>query len=162
MNSEERLKKIFPDYFERFELPEGAREEEIKVYRACRSGKCDKASFLSSFEQNGYALAPNADPADPSEYSLSTYEKPNHVKRYCSLTSDMGIPYTIAYGVTSPKHGLAQRTKERKKKCGSHVDWWLYQDARAYEDFCVLDNFEEVLRNYLEEQEKKNGKICKD
>ncbi len=29
----------FPDYFRRFKLPDGAREELIKDYRACRSGK---------------------------------------------------------------------------------------------------------------------------
>lgn len=27
------IKKIFPDYFERFDLPDGAKEESIKVYR---------------------------------------------------------------------------------------------------------------------------------
>ena len=44
-----RIEKIFPDYFDRFEMPAGAREENIKVYRACRSGKCDRDSFLPSF-----------------------------------------------------------------------------------------------------------------
>lgn len=70
-HSVERLEKIFPDYFERFELPEGAREEKIKVYRACRSGKCDSASFLPSYEEAGFKLNPMADSREPGQYSLS-------------------------------------------------------------------------------------------
>ena len=69
-----RIEKIFPDYFDRFEMPAGAREENIKVYRACRSGKCDRDSFLPSFEENGFTLNPLADPTDPGQYSLSTFE----------------------------------------------------------------------------------------
>lgn len=84
-----RIEKIFPDYFKRFALPEGASEESIRVYRACRSGKCDKDSFLPSFEEHGFTLDPLADPDDPGQYSLSTYEKPTHIKRYASLMSDM-------------------------------------------------------------------------
>lgn len=57
-NDVKRIEKIFPDYFQRFQLPEGAREESIKVYRACRSGRCDKASFLPSFEERGFVLDP--------------------------------------------------------------------------------------------------------
>lgn len=78
-----RIEKIFPDYFDRFEMPAGAREENIKVYRACRSGKCDRDSFLPSFEENGFALNPLADPTDPGQYSLSTFEKPTHVTYTC-------------------------------------------------------------------------------
>ena len=59
-----RIEKIFPDYFDRFEMPAGAREENIKVYRACRSGKCDRDLFLPSFEENGFTLNPLADPTD--------------------------------------------------------------------------------------------------
>lgn len=33
----EEIAKIFPNYFERFTLPEGAKEEAIKVYRVCKS-----------------------------------------------------------------------------------------------------------------------------
>ena len=46
INTIKRIEKIFPDYFQRFKLPDGAREELIKVYRACRSGKCDKKSLF--------------------------------------------------------------------------------------------------------------------
>lgn len=119
MNNENTLKqieKIFPDYYQRFILPEGARKESIKVYRACRSGKCDKNSFLPSFEENGGILNPLVDLTDPGQYSLSTYEKPTDVKRFAGVISDMKVPYQIAIGVTNPRHGLVQRTKERTKK----------------------------------------------
>ena len=153
--SKEIIKRIFPEYFNRFELPAGAHDEMIKVYRACRSGKCDKDSFLPSFEENGYVLNPLSDPRDPSEYSLSTYEKPNHIKRYASMISDMEVPYTIAIGYTNPKHGPIQRTCERKSKSGSHVDWWLYEHATPYEEFEIIPDFEEHLEEYIKERDAK-------
>ncbi len=55
---DERIEKIFPDYFNRFVLPEGAREECIPVYRACKSGKCDRESFLPTFEENNFLKIP--------------------------------------------------------------------------------------------------------
>ena len=91
----ERIEKIFPDYFERFELPAGAREESILVYRACRSGKCDKDSFMNSYEQNGFRVDPMLDEDDPRQFSLSTYEKPKDVKRFASMDSDMHVPFKI-------------------------------------------------------------------
>lgn len=148
-----KIDKIFPEYFDRFKLPDGAREESIKVYRACRSGKCDKESFMPSFEESGFVLNPLADPTDPGNYSLSTYEKPTHVKRYANSISDMKVPYTIAIGYTDPRHGVSQRTKERKKVKNSHVDWWIYKDARPYEEFKIIENFEEHLQNYIRERD---------
>lgn len=151
----ERIEKIFPDYFKRFTLPEGAREERLRVYRACRTGKCDKDSFLSTFEQNRFTIPPLSDPADPGQYSLSTYEKPTHIKRYADLTSDLQIPYKIAVGITEPRHGLIQRTRERiKKKKGSHVDWWLYKDAAPYNEFELIPDFEKHLQEYIRERDK--------
>jgi hypothetical protein len=153
-NTTKRIEKIFPDYFKRFELPDGAREEYIKVYRACRSGKCDKASFLPSFEENGYVLNPLVSETDPGQYSLSTYEKPTEIKRFASIISDMKVPYQIAIGYTNPIHGLVQRTRERKRKRTSHVDWWLYKDASPYSEFEIIDDFEEHLQVYIGERSK--------
>ena len=154
-DTEKRIEKIFPDYFKRFVLPDGAKEEYIKVYRACKSGKCDRASFLPSFEESGFVLNPLSDATDPGQYSLSTYEKPTDVKRFAGVMSDMQVPYTIAIGETNPIHGLAQRTKERTKKRTSHVDWWLYKDASPYNEFEIIDNFEEYIQNYLQERDGK-------
>lgn len=154
-----RMERMFPDYFKRFELPHGAKPEAIKVYRACRSGKCDKESFLPSFEQNNFTLNPLADETDPGQYSLSTYEKPTDVKRYANTMSDMKMPYQIAEGYTEPKHGIVQRTKERSKKRTSHVDWWLYKDATPYEEFKIIVDFDDFLQNYIKERDKnKRGK----
>lgn len=150
-----RIEKIFPDYFQRFELPDGAREEYIKVYRACRSGKCDKESFLPSFEESGFVLNPLADITDPGLYSLSTFEKPTDVKRFAGAMSDMKVPYQIAIGDTNPRHGVVQRTRERTKKRTSHVDWWLYKDASPYEEFEMIVDFEDHLQNYIRERDEK-------
>jgi hypothetical protein len=155
INTIKRIEKIFPDYFQRFKLPDGAREELIKVYRACRSGQCDKESFLPSFEENGCVINPLADSADPGQYSLSTFEKPKDVKRFAGVVSDMKIPYQIAVGETNPRHGLVQRTKERSKKRTSHVDWWLYKDASPHEEFEIIVNFEEFFQNYMKERDEK-------
>ena len=152
-NIQRKIDKIFPEYFDRFKLPEGAREESIKVYRACRSGRCDKDSFMPSFEESGFVMNPLDDPTDPGKYSLSTYEKPTHVKRYAKLISDMKVPYTIAIGFTDPRHGICQRTRERKKTKTSHVDWWLYKDARPYEEFEIIDDFDKHLQNYIRERD---------
>lgn len=155
MNNEDRVKNIFPDYFERFELPDGAKGQFINVYRACRSGKCDADSFMPSFEEAGYVLNSLADSEDPSQYSLSTYEKPTHIKRFASMTSDMKVPYTIAKGVTDPKYGVSQRTRERKPRSGSHVDWWLYKNATPYEVFDVIPDFDSYLKEYIKERDEK-------
>jgi hypothetical protein len=148
-----KIAKIFPDYFKNFEIPEGAREETITVYRACRTGKCDRESFLPTFEENGYQFDPMLDPSDPGQYSLSTFEKPSHIKRFASMNSDMQIPYKIAIGNTNPDYGLVQRTKERKKSKTSHVDWWIYKDATPYLEFEIIVDFERYLENY------KNGSV---
>ncbi len=146
--TKERLKRIFPDYFKNFDLPEGAREESIQVYRACKSGKCDAVSFIPTFEEKGCIIDETDDITDPGLYSLSTYEKPNHIKRLASMNSDMQIPYKIAIGRTEPVYGLVQPTKERKAKAGSHVDWWLYRDATPYEVFELIPDFEKHLEEY--------------
>lgn len=49
----EQMRKKFPAYMESIELPECAKEQEIVVYRACRTRKIEKASFLNSYEENG-------------------------------------------------------------------------------------------------------------
>lgn len=140
-----RIEKIFPDYFNRFIMPEGAHEERIKVYRACKNGTCDPMSFLPSYEENGYELDPLLPDDDPGQFSLSTFEKPKDVKRWANINRE---PYKIAVGFTEPKHGLVQRTRERTGTKTSHVDWWLYKDARPYEEFEIIDDFCKYLDDY--------------
>lgn len=81
MMNKEQAEKKFPSYFENFEIPEWAREQELEVYRACATGRVDKESFLNSYEENGYKISINGDATDPQEYSLSTYLKFRDVKR---------------------------------------------------------------------------------
>ena len=69
---ESELKRIFPEYFSKFSLPEGAHEERILVYRACKTNKCDKKSFTPTYEEQGCQVRDCDDPTDPSLYSLST------------------------------------------------------------------------------------------
>ncbi len=66
-------------------------------------------------------MNPLADPTDPGQYSLSTFEKPTHVKRFAGAISDMKVPYQIAIGMTNPKHGVVQRTRGRERKKVVHM-----------------------------------------
>ena len=154
----EKVKRIFPDYFKLFTIPEGAKEEKIVVYRACKTGKCDNISFTPSFEEKGCVFLKGEDPKNPSLYSLSTYEKPKDVKRFAHMNSDFQVPYVIAKGVTEPQYGLVQRTKERDPlyKRSSHVDWWLYKDATPYEAFQIIEDFDEYLKKYNSNGDKGN------
>jgi len=44
-------KECFRHIVSFFDLPEGAREENITVYSACNTLKCDKESFTQTFEE---------------------------------------------------------------------------------------------------------------
>lgn len=95
---------------------------------------------MNSYEENGFEIGTGGDIKDPQEYSLSTYKKYNHVKRFMKIDSRFGVPFVIAKGITKPIHGISLETKEWKEKLGikyksSHVDWWLYENARPWEEF---------------------------
>lgn len=151
-----RIERIFPDYFKRFKLPEGAHDESIEVYRACKSNNCDEISFMPSYEENGYKTVPLLEENDPSQYSLSTYENPKHVKRFTMIRPDYPEPCKVAIGHTNPIHGPIQRTKERTgNKRNSHVDWWLYKDAKPYLEFKIIDDFAKYFEDYRKEGEDK-------
>jgi len=141
------IKKIFPDYFERFNLPEGAKEMEIEVFRACKSWVCDRESFTPTFEEQGYKYLGSQNPSDPGIYSLSTCERAVDIKRFVKTNSEYERPYKIAIGKTDGKYGVAQRTRERKDGYrGSHVDYWLYRDAKPYESFRMIDDFNQYMQ----------------
>lgn len=149
---EKQGKKKFPSYFENFEMPEWAREQELEVYRACATGKVDEKSFLNSFEENGFQVSLGGEEDDPQEYSLSSYTKFKDVKRFMTMDSRFGVPFKIAKGITKPVHGICLETKEWKRnlgiKCrGSHVDWWLYENAEPWKEFeeVILDEDREYI-----------------
>ena len=139
------IKKIFPEYFQNFKMPQWAREQSLEVYRACATGKVDEKSFLNSYEENGFKVSNPDKINNASEYSLSTYTKFKDVKRFMTMDSRYGVPFVIAKGTTNPLHGICLETKEWQRNLGertktSHVDWWLYKDAKPYLEFQVVSN----------------------
>ena len=150
---EKQGKKKFPSYFENFEMPEWAREQELEVYRACATGKVDEKSFLNSFEENGFQVSLGGEEDDPQVYSLSSYTKFKDVKRFMTMDSRFGVPFKIAKGITKPVHGICLETKEWKRNLGikyrgSHVDWWLYENAEPWKEFeeVILDEDREYIQ----------------
>ncbi|MFQ6794590.1 hypothetical protein [Thomasclavelia sp.] len=141
-----KLKRKFPSYFQNFKIPEWAEFQELEVYRACRSGKVDRESFLNSYEEHNFLISKERK-NDPQEYSLSTYTKYKDVRRFMAMTSDYGIPFVIAKGITHPICGPSLETRIWKKHLGikyrgSHVDWWLFTKAKPWEHFKEVKNNE--------------------
>lgn len=132
MEIEELCKKYPPD-FPVDELPEGAREERIEVYRICRSGNVEPASFLPTYLDELSMTKENyGEKHDISYYSLSTFYKVNDAKRALKFFRGKQPSAILAIGYTDPSCGLCQRTRERKKNTKSHVDWWLYKDVTPH------------------------------
>ncbi len=149
-----RLEKKFPSYFKNFKLPEGAKEQKIVVFRACKTQKVDRESFTPSFEENGYSYCEGDDPTDPGLYSLYTYEKPKDVKRFVNTNNSFRPPYKISKGITEPSCGPSQRTKERKPKSkGSHVDWWIYEYSEPHNHFELINDFEKFYSDHKAKEE---------
>ena len=111
-------------------LPEEAREERIDVFRICRSGQVEIASFLPTYLDELSMTKENYETEhDIGYYSLSTFYKENDAKRALKFFRGKQPHAVLAIGYTEPSCGLCQRTRERKKNAKSHVDWWLYQGA---------------------------------
>lgn len=135
MNKENAEKK-FPLYMKNIKLPEGARFEEIEVYRVCRTGKVEPESFLNTYEemlQNSVQIR-DLDLDDVKTYSMSCNSKEKDIKRklYFFNKKQAGIPI-VAKGITAIDCGKMQFTKEREKTSDkSHVDFWLYESAQPH------------------------------
>lgn len=137
----EKLAKKFPGDFPIEELPDGAKEENIQVYRICRTGSVEPRSFLPSNIDPDIVHTKENDGEEDiiGKYSLSTYEKRRDARQRLRLFSRTTPAAIAAYGVTDPSCGLVQRTKERKQKKDSHVDWWLYKGAEPHKFFKAVD-----------------------
>lgn len=129
---EQQIKKVFPSYFENFQLPSSAKEQEIVVFRACRTHKIERESFLDSFEENGFTIPPDCDISDPQQYSLSTYFRLKDVKRFVIIDSKYNPPFLLAKGHTTITDGVSCKSQDWKKCKSSHVDWWLYVGAKPW------------------------------
>lgn len=143
----EQMKKVFPAYFSNFQLPAAAKEQEIAVYRACRTHKLERESFLCTYEENGIRITAGGKEDDPQEYCMSTYAKLKDVRRFVVADSKYQPPWTLAKGHTTVKDGVSCGTKEWKEKHkSSHVDDWLYEGAEPWTAFELIDYDEEYER----------------
>lgn len=135
------LHEKYPPGFPVEDLPEGAREERIDVYRVCRSGKVDPSSFLPTYLDELAMTKENAEgDHDIGYYSLSTFFKENDARRVLKFLRGKQPCAILAIGSTDPSCGLCQRTRERKKNAKSHVDWWLYQGVEPhifFQEICL-------------------------
>lgn len=138
----------YPKNFESEILPEGAREQEIEVYRVAKTGKIEESTFWSTFLENLSRVDYDTsryipkDPNDPSEYSTSFYEKYKSVAYVCKMLTKNSPSPIIIKGKTELGYGPSQRTRERKKEKKKHVDWWLYDKAFP-QSFVVVERQEE-------------------
>lgn len=126
----ERLKSKFPAYFPLDQLPEGAKEEAIHVYRICKWGKIEARAFRTSYEEQIHERMQlkemNESSPDIDACSVSCFEKINDARRMLKFFSKNYPQPVIAEGSTAILYGLSQRTKDRKRNAKSHVDWWTY------------------------------------
>ncbi len=133
----EKIKSKFPVDFPVDMLPDGAKEENIEVYRICRSGKIEPKSFLPTYlDELAHTKENENTTQDIGHYSLSTFENENEARRMFKFFRGKQPEAIAAKGITDSSCGLTQRTKERTKKKGSHVDWWLYEGAEPHRFFC--------------------------
>lgn len=135
------FEKRFPDDIHS-KIPNGAKEERIKCYRACKTNDVDTESFIPSYVEWNYIFPKPELKDDPSAYALSLYERFKDIKRFSAVNVNCKKPYKIAVGYTEPCCGLSQRTKERTGKKTSHIDWWLFDDAKPHEHFKIINDLE--------------------
>ena len=143
---DEQIKKVFPAFFENFQLPAEAKEQEIAVYRACRTRKLERESFLCTYEENGFRITADGKEDDPQEYCMSTYAKLKDVSRFVVVDSKYQPPWALAKGHTTAKDGVSCATKDWKECKSSHVDDWLYEGAEPWTAFELVDYDEELER----------------
>ena len=116
--------------------PIEARAEEVEVYRICKTGEIDQASFLPSYieyERNG--CLDKLDLDDVGSYSLSCFSKIRDARNKLIFFTKREPKAIAAKGITSSDCGVIQRTRERRKTRDSHIDWWLYENAKPWKYF---------------------------
>jgi hypothetical protein len=128
------LQKKFPISFPIERLPDGAKEQDIDVYRICETGLVEQASFIPTY-QTELAHTKGYDPNDPGSYSLSTYIKEKDVRGKLKCMKKYHPHPILAKGKTASSCGMSQITKDRKSVRDSHVDWWLYEESQPHLHF---------------------------
>lgn len=128
------IRKKFPASFPVDLLPEGAKEENIQVYRICRTGAVERQSFLPTYLDELFRVK-EIDEKDIGDYSLSTYEKARDARNRLKFFRGKDPCAIVAKGITDSSCGIVQRTKERTGQHNSHIDWWLYEGSEPHKHF---------------------------
>ena len=136
----DKLKKKFPTYFPVDKLPKEAKEEEIEVFRACFYGFC-RDSFLTTYEEcRIYEFKPKSyNEKDIGTYSMSCYEDIkdlNKMLRVFKIHSKYNN-LVLSKGKTNIECGMILKAKD-KNDSGSHVDFFLYENAEPIKYFKVI------------------------
>ncbi len=139
----ELLKKKFPTYFPVDKLPEKAIEEEIEVYRACKYGFCSD-SFLTTY-QEAHKFGVKSKDYDEEyigTYSMSCFENIEELKSILRKFKNIFNEYknlVLSKGKTNIECGLILKAKDIGRH-SSHVDFWLYENAKPIKYFEVIEN----------------------
>lgn len=148
----EKAKKRFPAYFSKFELPSAAKEQRLAVYRACRTRRLERESFLCTYEENGFCISADGEEDDPQEYCVSMYSRLKDIRRFVVIDSKFQPPYALAKGHTTEDNGVSCKTQDWKSgKKTSHIDYWLYEDAQPWTAF-ELVMYENEYENFPEKR----------
>lgn len=142
----EQMTKKFPSFFSSngVILPEKFDSDEYEVYRACITGRVEEKSFLCTYVEQEFTINPNANNL-ASQFSLSVYANPKHLKRFLTITRKAQHPWSIAKGFTDQKmgpHKISTSNIHLFPKRESHIDWWLYEGAQPWLNFTLCDEKE--------------------
>lgn len=135
----------FPDNFEETILPKDAKCDNKSVYRVIKSGKIDRESFISTFEEIKRGLIPPRKTVkmdEPDIYSTSCFMDYSDAEYILKLIMRHYPQPFIAKGVTEGTCGPSQITAERKQVDNSHVDWWIYENSYPQDYFEEAKNEE--------------------
>ena len=150
--------KTFPAEFPVGVPPKGAREENIAVYRICRTGAVEPQSFLPTYLEP--ATKENSDAShDCGYYSMSTFEEEKEARKTLRFLRKYNPPAILSKGATAPECGWVLRDREmpdieelqecirdkniKKLRKSSHIHWWLYEGAEPHLFFQSIEEKEE-------------------
>lgn len=128
-----RFPSCFPVDFEEKLLPKDLPDIELSpVYRICTTGKIQKNSFLSTYEED--LMNPNRKRHslnDPGTFGTSVFMTPQTTKNALKCLTRHHPEAYIIIGTASSSLGPVQETYNRthNKRDKDHVDWWLYADS---------------------------------
>ena len=131
----------FPDNLASEILPVGAKNECLHVYRVIKYGRIDRQGFISTYEEMQAGLIPlkkRMNLNDPGLYSTSCNIDRSEAEYVLNIFMKHYPKPFIARGQTHASCGPCQLTSERESRQDTHVDWWIYRDAKPqnYFDEC--------------------------